>query len=445
MTQELHPKAAEAFNANAEEIFRGLELSPEYSTPTGFRPDAYASAHLTRADVIGPIKMKQNVVDAAGKKVGRIIGKSSRLLLSGESYANLLNLLQQLQKRTNLKLVATDKLLDLAFEWMEHKLDNTVISPFVDFLLTASDKLVEDMELWLPLYRTYIELPISFGDVTFQAITREMLDGYERKLLAHNTQNIESIKQSIAQKRKLFQATAAARIKVTAERDKASQIAHEKAEAAVCLLRFLSPANIDPEMRSYCTLLGAEGRILAYDIRVNNEQIHSISQSIFEQRNSDWILKQSDLDNSKSLIENLQLVAGNARSPFQQALYEALLLYSRNSISSDPADKLVYILVSLEFLLLRDSNEPISKNIGERMAFIVGLDFGQRKKIVDNVTATYKLRSAFIHHGQTIEDMKTLQDFMVIAWTCFSNLLGTQHQFRTKDDLLDALERAKLS
>ena len=445
MTQDFHPKAVEAFNATAEEIYRELEPIAEYSTQAGFHPDVYTSAHLTGDDVIGPIKMKQNVVNATGKKVGRIIGKSSKLLLSGESYAKLLNLLQQLQKRTNLRLVATDKLQDLAFEWMEHKVANVEISPFIDFLLTASEKLIEDMELWLPLYRTYIEVPISFGDVTFQTITREMLDGYERKLLAHTTQNIEHIKQSIAQKRKLFQATAAARNELKAERDKASQIAREKAEAAVCLLRFLSPANIDPEMRSYCTLLGAEGRILAYDIRVNNEQIHSISQGVFEQRNSDWILKQSDVDNSKGLIEKLQLVAGNPRSPFQHALYEALLLYSRNSISLDPADKLVYILVSLEFLLLRDSNEPISKNIGERMAFIVGLDFGQRKKIVDNVTATYKLRSAFIHHGQTIEDIKTLQDFMFTAWICFCNLLGTQHQFCTKDDLLDTLERAKLS
>src|SRR5262249_720815 len=157
--------------------------------------------------------------------------------------------------RTNLKLLTAEKLLDFSFEWMEYKLDKTAIPQFVDFLLASSDKVIENVEFWLPLYRTYIETPIPFGEVTLQTITRKMLDEYERKLLAGITKNIEHIKHSIEQKRKMFQATAAARIVVRAEPDKGFEIAREKAEAAVSLLRFLSPANVDPEMKSYCTLL----------------------------------------------------------------------------------------------------------------------------------------------------------------------------------------------
>jgi hypothetical protein len=64
-------------------------------------------------------------------------------------------------------------------------------------------------------------------------------------------------------------------------------------------------------------------------------------------------------------------VLGSAANPVIN-LHDALLLYSRNSTASETTDKLVFVLVSLESMLPKDANEPISKNIGERMAFLVG-------------------------------------------------------------------------
>ena len=77
-------------------------------------------------------------------------------------------------------------------------------------------------------------------------------------------------------------------------------------------------------------------------------------------------------------------------------MYDALLIYSRNSVAITPADKLVYILVGLESVLIRNSNEPLGKNIGERMAFLVGDSVDSRKAVLANVDEIYKLRSSFI-------------------------------------------------
>lgn len=75
-------------------------------------------------------------------------------------------------------------------------------------------------------------------------------------------------------------------------------------------------------------------------------------------------------------------------------------------------------LTVLESLLLKDGNEPIQKSLGERMAVLVGRTVDERLAVIKNVTDTYRLRSQFIHHGQSIgiDDMQTLQTFMVNTW-----------------------------
>ena len=56
------------------------------------------------------------------------------------------------------------------------------------------------------------------------------------------------------------------------------------------------------------------------------------------------------------------------------------------------ADKLVYILASLESILLKNDSEPIQKNLGERMAFLIGPTVEARKTIIANVVETYARR-----------------------------------------------------
>jgi integrase len=54
-------------------------------------------------------------------------------------------------------------------------------------------------------------------------------------------------------------------------------------------------------------------------------------------------------------------------------------------------------------MLLRTSNEPITKNIGKRMAFLIGTSVEERMAIVQNVDAAYRIRSKFIHQGNSVD------------------------------------------
>src|ERR1035441_3529101 len=44
---------------------------------------------------------------------------------------------------------------------------------------------------------------------------------------------------------------------------------------------------------------------------------------------------------------------------------------------------------------------------------------GTPKKIVKNVDQTYRIRSEFIHHGDSPADLETVAEFFRNAWACF--------------------------
>ena len=130
------------------------------------------------------------------------------------------------------------------------------------------------------------------------------------------------------------------------------------------------------------------------------------------------------------------------RSEFQDQVLTSLYLYSRNPLAREIADKLVYILVSLESILLKDANEPIMQNIGERIAFIIGKPI-ERIKIVQNVKDIYGLRSSFIHHGKDInfENIEVMKVFRENSWEVYLFLIHNIYKFKNKIELIEYLDK----
>ena len=159
------------------------------------------------------------------------------------------------------------------------------------------------------------------------------------------------------------------------------------------------------------------------------------------------MLSSKIIDNSFHLgLHRLhEMLVSNRRSDLEEAVLEAVLLYSRCTTAKEPTDKLVYILVGLESILLKDSNEPITQNLSDRIAFLVGRDLQQRRDIVQSTKKAYKLRSDFVHHGASIESLEILQKFMEIAWNVMLALIGSTRQLRTRQELIDHLDDRRLS
>jgi hypothetical protein len=191
--------------------------------------------------------------------------------------------------------------------------------------------------------------------------------------------------------------------------------------------------------------LGSENVRRRAELFLQGNTIMTYSRGVLDSGDA-WVLSNSYLANFPGIVGRLSALSGERnKTSFQQNLYDALLIYCRNSVAIEPADKLVYILVALESMLLRNENEPIGKNIGERMAFLVGDSLESRKAVVSNAAQTYRLRSSFIHHGNSINHLEVLSTFMLNAWSCFTSRLESAGRFQTRDQLIAALEDRKMA
>ncbi len=450
---QIHPDAAKRFDELASELLAKLTSEPSLAPAEGaFRPDLYPVFQITEQDIIGEIRQTRSSVDGTGDEVGRSFERDGRTIgLAGDGFKALTHLATRMLDVEGLSSTTTLEFIrNAAFEWIESKYKNAAADSCSQYVLKKAEDAIKDFEIWIPLHGTYLESSFSIGRVTFRTITADMLAKSYAKMEETVQQESEEIKAGIriavARERSQLQSCAAAVMKIRAEESKAIAVAREQTECAIALLRFLSPANWTPKLRSFCTPLGSENVRRSAELIVDGDSILSSRRGVLDRKQLAWALPSDFIAQFPGVLQRLSSLADTTPStPFRQSLYDALLIYSRNSVAADPADKLVYILVALESMLLRNESEPIGKNIGERMAFLTGNALETRKAVVANVTETYRLRSSFIHHGHSIGDLETLSTFMLNAWTCFYNLLMRADRYQTKDELIGVLEDLKMS
>jgi hypothetical protein len=154
-------------------------------------------------------------------------------------------------------------------------------------------------------------------------------------------------------------------------------------------------------------------------------------------------------ENIKVLPDVLKGLNDLALNPYgtelRRSVYESLLIYSRNNLTTDLSEKLLFVLVALESLLLRDGSEAIQGNLAERLAFLVGPTLEERKQIVETTRTVYKLRSNFVHHGKAVEEVEALERFLSYAWNALAALIANVDRYATRGDLISYLNDRRLA
>jgi hypothetical protein len=79
------------------------------------------------------------------------------------------------------------------------------------------------------------------------------------------------------------------------------------------------------------------------------------------------------------------------------------------------------------------------------MAFVIANTPEARRATVRHLKDAYRLRSKFIHHGQTIAEIETVRTYMLDAWKLFIALVRASHEFDTKAQLIDKLDARKFA
>ena len=445
---EVHPDAAANFDEKANSLL--LELGPvpprTPATPP-FRSDPFVAAHITDADILGEVRL--GLVDGVGAEVGKHFIDGGRIIgLEGEAFKRLIKISEGLQRTKELKeKVSTDLITNLIFDWMRQRYQKRTNLSMVKYVLEKAAQAIRDQEIWIPIAELRIQSDFRIGKITLRSITSEMFERWVEDANRAEPQHRKNLQELLERERKKFQSLAAATITLTAEPERARQLAFEETEDAIALLRFFSVANQSPELVSYCTVLGKGSRQTTTHLTIRNGQLVGINSRVVDRAPSEWNISESDvaLFNNAGLEALSRVLRNEDRSSYQQRVLDALLLYSRSCLAKELPDKLIYILVPLESIFLKNEAEPVQQTIAERIAFFMADRASERRRIIGIVKEAYSFRSSFLHHGKSVEDVETLRVFMRTAWECFCYLIQNMERFHTVEQLLSGIDEAKLS
>jgi hypothetical protein len=454
---ELHLNAAKNFDEKARVLLAAV--APESrqvpsEPPTDMvRPGGHVVATFGERDN-SEFKITGRS-DSFGRTTARYFEHEGRRYgFEDEKYQALARLSESIQKTNAFRdLVSTKWVEDRILDWIKAKYAGEAVPTLSEYVAERCEEDAEEHELWFPVSRFSVESDLTFGNVVFKTITEETMDRMAEDLQGakegQDATYAVQLDMYLSRQRADLQGLAAATAKVHAEPQRAYEVALRESERAVAVLRvYQDAATTTPEVTSYCALLGRENVEGIKHLKMEDGRIRRVSDQLVGKPVLHWHLKNDDVRKYTETFgfdEVNKLLASKDRSKFQETLLDALLLYSRSTREKDLAGKLVYTLVAMESVLLRDDTEPIQQNVGERMAFINTNNVVERQQIARNLKAAYTLRSKFIHHGKTIDDRETVRRFMISAWALFTTLATISQRFRIKEELIDHLEAKKLS
>jgi hypothetical protein len=448
---EIHSQASKNYNRKAEGLVKLLQPIPDNYRHKGGRPNPNIhTVHQFTPENIG--EMEFGWRDFTGKVVAKAFDDGGQMLgLFDGDHADLVRLTEGMQKSiAPHSVVSLQALHDLIFEWVKLKHQGSSTPTMTEYVLSECEKLIKEVEIWIPISLLYIQSPFSFGKVSFRAITKDMMDEWEKRALskASDVAEEESIRKGFERYRKEFQGLAAAIIKVEAETEQAHEIAFEEIDRTMSILRFFSAANYHPAKICYSAPLGRQHRDSYTYLTVTEGRFVGHRAGLVDRSRPYWNLGHQDLNTWAPELAVLdKLLNREALTDFQEAVLDALILYSRSSLARQVSEKLIYILIALESVLLKDQGEFIQDAVSLRMAYMQDVPVEKRRAIIANVKTVYKLRSSFIHHGHNIgiDDTKLLTEFMTNAILSLGALIPLAASEITKEEFFNRLEDRRLA
>ena len=441
----MHSDAVAAFNAKANELKDSIRVRSRSQQPerVGYKPNVHVAFHIGAEHLSGPMEFFR--CDHHGNRTSRFIDEGTGVVgLDEQAYPNLIKLAVSIQRTGSFRNAVSVRFIeDTLFRWCLETLRNPETTAAIDCIIRRAEEKVRPIEVWVPIYALHTQSEFSLGQVQFKSITREMVDTWQNGVREKAGTN-PAIAYALETQRKLIQGFAAAVSTVEAEPVRAYEIASELADTAASLLRFFAPANFDPQELSFCVPLGSHEREGHHYLIVENGQIATEIRGITPRGTNPWVIDEAALRELQAagLAQISTLFAKDPKTQLEQTVFDALLLYSKAALVPHTSEKLLYMFTALESSLLRNSSEPITQNVGERVAFLAGGDADSRVRIAKLATEAYAVRSSFVHHGKRQEDYD-LTEFMMCAWNAMHALVGNASRFRTKEELLDIIERHK--
>lgn len=436
---KIDPRAAAAIDERAAHLIAAVQRVPlrRQSAPT-WQPDIPIAADLSEADIVGEVDMGTANRDGQFQSL-EFVHEGVKHSLNGDGYRALRSLATQALKAQPIGNLATAG-------WVEQTLRNWTKATFrgecsqgaSDFLATTLSAEVAQISVWVPLEQLHVQDTIRLGRSELRPVTPAFLASMVAKAPLE-------YREQMAARLKRYSGAAALVVDCESSPDKAREIALNVVERTLGVLSLLSPGALHASAASGVCLWGSHRRQSASTFELRADGHSSSWEGATAPFPGSEIFDRTRAVEFEPILKSLhELLSADGKNAFAEKVLDALSVYRRAVISPEPAEKLIFVFVALEMLLVRDGNESLQDNVATRMAFLVGQDVPARKAIRKTVKEAYALRSKFIHHGNASVDLDAANPFLLIAWHTLLELVAATTRFSHKDELIEALEERNL-
>jgi len=297
---------------------------------------------------------------------------------------------------------------------------------------------------------------IQLGKVTIYTITKERAEELFAKIetIILSTRHTEEEKQQMIQtEREYFlrgiQNNVCAELRMIAEPGRAQERAEEETRRALEILRYSISSLYPDNCRISVSLMGEITStprwtpVISSDCKSftwNSQVIGPLTP--FELRD-DKINKMERIGASK--LSDILAKPEKQLTDFEKTLLRALHWFSSSLTQDEIENQLLNMITCLEALLTPRDRNPIGTAIAEGVAILTTTGFENRIILKKKVQKIYSLRSA-VSHGWKKEifesDVKELRE---ISKTLIKTMIERKNEFKSQKDILDWIEKQRLS
>ena len=444
----MHPEAIKNFNKRAEEAILlvkkktgEIKLKKESNLS-----EFYIAQKINKAHIIGDMKL--SITNNFGDDLGFLFKINQEDYgIMGDDYKQIIKCAEKIQKDKKYRdILSVSFILEKYKKWIINRYQKKEQKDFMSFLEYDLDKVVNKYQVWVPIPYTSTEKEFSIGNVIIRTISEDIINSWIRidndKNDAEMLRKIEEYKTGL---RKKYQGYAAAIYEYKAEPIRTQEIAIDHISDAFSILRLFSPSNFLSRLVSGIYEYG-QGLMESKNLFLINSVNSNFSQTSESLGRGNWWKIPLNVISDIAITRFDKILLNKNKNEFNKKVYEALKIYSKHTLKNNPFDKLLYIFIALESILLRNNTEAVQQNLAERIAFSIEKSSNERKSIVRTIRNNYSMRSNYVHHGvQTVEERKEIDELLKISWRMFIFLAHNVNRFKTKEDFIKALEDLKYS
>ncbi len=362
LSEQLHADARRRF----EELGRSLlgrvatfRDAPSRERPS-FTPNVFTGPTLTDADIDGDVHLGWR--DRHGRPTGIAVAEPGGLRtgLIGPDYEKLEALaLSMARVRPFQSTASVEFLRTQIFEWVMERHRGQGSTGCVDYLLQALESAAAEHRLLFPVSDLHVQSPLTLGSVTLSTFPEHIFEELESKQVDSPSAGAHA--ELCRSMRQDFQGLAVAETSVFGEPIRAQEIACERVELAVGVLRFFTPPGVTSRVSRWGYAPRRANRVFVTD---PTGKLLSTSGAIIDHPRT-MVLSDElrDILLDVCLSEVCDILARASRTEFEEALLMGLVTFGRAALTPDLREKMIWYCAGLESILLRDSSEPISSQL----------------------------------------------------------------------------------